>query len=199
VVIVDEFTGRQMYGRRWSDGLHQAVEAKEIMAGEKIAMEAESQTLATITIQNYFKLFKKLAGMTGTALTESREFGQIYKLEVVSIPTNRPMRRMNFPDVIYGSEKEKWEAVCQEIEDMHATGRPILVGTTSVEKSEHLAGILERRGLAGKFEVLNAKQHAREASIVARAGQLGAITVSTNMAGRGTDIVLGRFSLADLA
>jgi preprotein translocase subunit SecA len=198
VVIVDEFTGRQMYGRRWSDGLHQAVEAKEVLFGEAIQMEAESQTLATITIQNYFKLFNKLAGMTGTALTESREFGQIYKLEVVSIPTNRPMRRLNFPDVIYGTEKEKWEAICQEIEDVHATGRPILVGTTSVEKSEVLAGMLERRGMRGKFEVLNAKQHAREAVIVAKAGQLGAITVATNMAGRGTDILLGRFTLADL-
>src|SRR5205807_1772889 len=147
VVIVDEQTGRPMYGRRWSDGLHQAVEAKEVLAGEKIEMEAETHTLATITIQNFFKLYKKLAGMTGTAVTESREFGQIYKLEVVSIPTNRPMRRINHADVIYGSEKEKWEAICQEIEDVHASGRPILVGTTSVEKSEVLAGMLERRGL----------------------------------------------------
>ncbi|HYF50437.1 MAG TPA: preprotein translocase subunit SecA [Planctomycetota bacterium] len=198
VIIVDEFTGRMMHGRRWSDGLHQAVEAKEILAGEKIDPEAESQTLATITIQNFFKLFKKLGGMTGTAITESREFGQIYKLEVCSIPTNRPMRRLNFPDVIYGSEKEKWEAICLEIEDVHATGRPILVGTTSVEKSEVLAGMLERRGFKGKFDVLNAKQHAREASIVAKAGQLGAITVATNMAGRGTDILLGRFTFADM-
>ena len=199
VVIVDEFTGRMMNGRRWSDGLHQAVEAKEVLAGEKIDMEAETHTLATITIQNFFKLYKKLAGMTGTAVTESREFGQIYKLEVCSIPTNRPMKRMNFPDVIYGSEREKWEAVCQEIEDVHATGRPILVGTTSVEKSEVLAGLLERRGFKGRFEVLNAKQHAREAVIVAGAGKLGAITVATNMAGRGTDIVLRNFSLNDLA
>ncbi|MEI6235542.1 MAG: preprotein translocase subunit SecA [Planctomycetota bacterium] len=198
VVIVDEFTGRKMYGRRWSDGLHQAVESKEILAGEKIEMEAETHTLATITIQNFFKMFKKLGGMTGTALTESREFGQIYKLEVCSIPTNRPMRRVNFPDVIYGSEREKWEAICQEIEDVNATGRPILVGTTSVEKSEMLAGLLERRGLKGRFEVLNAKQHAREAVIVEKAGKIGAITVATNMAGRGTDIVLGRFSKDDL-
>ena len=198
VVIVDEFTGRKMYGRRWSDGLHQAVEAKEILAGEKIKMEAETHTLATITIQNFFKMYKKLGGMTGTALTESREFGQIYKLEVCSIPTNRPMRRINYPDVIYGSDREKWEAVCQEIEDVSATGRPILVGTTSVEKSEVLAGLLERRGLKGRFEVLNAKQHAREAVIVEKAGKLGAITVATNMAGRGTDIVLGRFTREDL-
>ena len=198
VIIVDEHTGRMMYGRRWSDGLHQAVEAKEILAGEKIQMEAETHTLATITIQNFFKMYKKLGGMTGTAVTESREFGQIYKLEVVSIPTNRPMKRVNYPDVIYGSEREKWEAICQEIEDVHATGRPILVGTTSVEKSELLAGLMERRGLRGKFEVLNAKQHAREAQIVDKAGKLGSITVATNMAGRGTDIVLGRFSKDDM-
>ncbi|MCW8132513.1 MAG: preprotein translocase subunit SecA [Planctomycetota bacterium] len=195
VLIVDEFTGRIMYGRRWSDGLHQAVEAKELLAGEKIIMESESQTLATITIQNFFKLYKKLSGMTGTAATEAREFGKIYKLEVASIPTNRPMRRINYPDVIYGTEKEKWEAICGEIEDIHAVGRPILVGTTSVEKSELIAGMLERRGYKGKFEVLNAKQHEREAGIVAVAGQLGAITVATNMAGRGTDILLGRFTI----
>ncbi|HEY3322130.1 MAG TPA: preprotein translocase subunit SecA [Planctomycetota bacterium] len=198
VLIVDEFTGHMMYGRRWSDGLHQAVEAKEIMAGEKIQPEAETHTLATITIQNFFKLYKKLAGMTGTAVTESREFGQIYKLEVCSIPTNRPMRRVNHPDVIYGTEREKWEAICQEIEDVHASGRPILVGTTSVEKSELLAGMLDRRGLKGKFEVLNAKQHAREAPIVAKAGHLGSITVATNMAGRGVDIMLRRFTINDL-
>jgi preprotein translocase subunit SecA len=189
VIIVDEFTGRMMHGRRWSDGLHQAVEAKE-----GLDIEGENQTLATITLQNYFKLFRKVAGMTGTALTEAREFGRTYKLEVVSIPTNKPMRRLNFPDVIYGTEKEKWEALCLEIEDVHATGRPILVGTTSIEKSELLAGMLERRGYRNKFSVLNAKQHAREAEIVARAGELGAITIATNMAGRGTDIILRSFT-----
>ena len=198
VLIVDEFTGRMMHGRRWSDGLHQAIEAKELLAGEKIQMEAETQTLATITIQNFFKLYKKLGGMTGTAATEAREFGKIYKLEVATIPPNRPMRRMNHPDVIYGTEKEKWEAICLELEDVHATGRPILVGTTSVEKSELLAGMLERRGFKGRFEVLNAKQHEREAGIVAKAGELGAITVATNMAGRGTDILLGRFTHAQM-
>ncbi len=198
VIIVDEFTGRKMYGRRWSDGLHQAVEAKELLAGEKIVMEAETQTLATITIQNFFKLYKKLAGMTGTALTEAREFGRIYALDVVSLPTNRPLHRVNYPDVIFGTEKEKWDVLCEEIERFNACGRPVLVGTTSVEKSERLAGMLDRRGYKGRFEVLNAKYHEREAFIVAGAGQLGAITVATNMAGRGTDIVLGRFTIAQL-
>ena len=200
VVITDEFTGRPMFGRRWSDGLHQAIEAKEILAGEKIQAEAESYTLATVTVQNFFKLYHKLAGMTGTALTEAKEFGRIYKLEVTSIPTNRPMRRINHPDVIFGTEKEKWEAMCQEIEDAHHTGRPILVGTTSVERSEILAGMLERRGYKGRFEVLNARKEniAKEAFVVAKAGHLGAITVATNMAGRGTDILLGTFSLEHL-
>ena len=198
VIIVDEFTGRKMYGRRWSDGLHQAVEAKEILNGERIVMEAETQTLATITIQNFFKLYKKLAGMTGTALTEAREFGRIYKLDVVSLPTNRPLRRVNHADVIFGTEREKWESICAEIEKFNACGRPVLVGTTSVEKSERLASMLERRGFKGRFEVLNAKYHERESFIVAGAGQLGAITVATNMAGRGTDIVLGQFTIDEL-
>lgn len=198
VVLVDEFTGNLMYGRRWGDGLHQAVEAKERLAGEKIEMEAENQTLGTITIQNFFRLYAKLAGMTATAATESREFGKTYKLEVVSIPTNRPMIRADLADVIYGTEKAKWEAICQEIKDVHATGRPILVGTTSVEKSERLAALLEKRGLRGKFNVLNAKQHEREAQIIDSAGALGAITIATNMAGRGTDIKLQPFTLKQL-
>lgn len=184
VVIVDENTGRKMEGRQWSDGLHQAVEAKE---GVKI--KEESQTLATITLQNYFKLYKKLAGMTGTAMTESEEFLKIYNLDVVAIPTNRPMQRINFPDNIYGTEKEKWDAVIKEILEIHATGRPILVGTTSIELSEMLSQRLVRKGVP--HNVLNAKFHEREAEIVAQAGRKGAVTIATNMAGRGTDIILG--------
>jgi len=184
VVIVDEFTGRLMPGRRWSDGLHQAVEAKE---GLKV--EQEQKTMATITLQNYFRLYEKLAGMTGTALTEAEEFHKIYGLEVAIIPTNKPMVRSDHPDVIYRTEESKFEAVIDEILDLNKEGRPVLVGTVSVEKSERLARMLEKRGVP--HAVLNAKQHEREAAIVAGAGQKGAVMIATNMAGRGTDIVLG--------
>ena len=184
IVIVDEFTGRTMPGRRWSDGLHQAVEAKE---GVKV--QQEQKTIATITVQNYFRQYDKLAGMTGTALTEAEEFHKIYGLDVVVIPTHREMIRNDNPDVIYKSEKSKFEAVIDEVVDMNKQGRPVLVGTVSVEKSERLSKMLERRGV--KHNVLNAKQHEREAAIVAEAGQSKAVTIATNMAGRGTDIVLG--------
>ena len=184
VLIVDEFTGRTMPGRRWSDGLHQAVEAKE-----GIKVQQEQKTIATITVQNYFRQYDKLAGMTGTAVTEAEEFHKIYGLDVVVIPTHRPMVRTDSPDVIYKTEQSKFEAVIDEIVEMNKQGRPILVGTVSVEKSERLAKMLERRGL--KHNVLNAKQHEREAAIVAEAGQPKAVTIATNMAGRGTDIVLG--------
>ena len=184
VIIVDEFTGRQQPGRRWSDGLHQAVEAKE---GVKV--QQETQTLATITYQNYFRLYTKLAGMTGTAVTEAEEFDKIYKLQVVVIPTHKPMIRDDHADLIYKTEDAKFKAVADEIQDVASKGRPVLVGTVSVEKSERLARLLEKRGVA--HEVLNAKQHEREALIVANAGQPGAVTIATNMAGRGTDIVLG--------
>src|SRR5437588_6894415 len=184
VIIVDEFTGRTMPGRRWSDGLHQAVEAKE---GVKV--QQEQKTIATITVQNYFRQYEKLAGMTGTAVTEAEEFHKIYGLDVVVIPTHRPMVRTDSSDVIYKTEKSKFEAVIDEIVEMNKQGRPVLVGTVSVEKSERLAKMLERRGL--KHNVLNAKQHEREAAIVAEAGQPNAVTIATNMAGRGTDIVLG--------
>ena len=184
VIIVDEFTGRQQPGRRWADGLHQAVEAKE---GVKV--QQETQTLATITYQNYFRLYKKLAGMTGTAVTEAEEFDKIYKLQVVVIPTHKPMIRDDHADLIYKTEDAKFKAVADEIQETATTGRPVLVGTVSVEKSERLARLLEKRGVP--HEVLNAKQHEREALIVAKAGQPGAVTIATNMAGRGTDIVLG--------
>jgi len=184
VIIVDEFTGRLMPGRRWSDGLHQAVEAKE---GVKI--ERENQTLATITFQNYFRMYKKLAGMTGTAETEAAEFQKIYNLDVTVIPTNRPMIRKEFPDVVYRTEEEKFRNAAKEIKELQQKGQPVLVGTISVEKSERLSAMLKRMGV--KHEVLNAKHHEREAHIVAQAGRKGAITVSTNMAGRGTDILLG--------
>jgi preprotein translocase subunit SecA len=185
VIIVDEFTGRQQPGRRWADGLHQAVEAKE---GVKV--QQETQTLATITYQNYFRLYTKLAGMTGTAVTEAEEFDKIYKLQVVVIPTHKAMIRDDRPDLIYKTEDAKFKAVADEIQETASTGRPVLVGTVSVEKSERLARLLEKRGVP--HEVLNAKQHEREALIVANAGQPGAVTIATNMAGRGTDIVLGQ-------
>src|SRR5437868_9197918 len=184
VIIVDEFTGRTMPGRRWSDGLHQAVEAKE---GVKV--QQEQKTIATITVQNYFRQYEKLAGMTGTAVTEAEEFHKIYGLDVAVIPTHRPMVRTDHDDLIYKTEKSKFDAVIDEIVEMNKLGRPVLVGTVSVEKSERLAKMLERRGL--KHNVLNAKQHEREAAIVAEAGQPNAVTIATNMAGRGTDIVLG--------
>jgi preprotein translocase subunit SecA len=184
VIIVDEFTGRLMPGRRWSDGLHQAVEAKE-----NVRIENENQTLATITFQNYFRMYKKLAGMTGTADTEAAEFRKIYNLDVVVIPTNRPLIRTNYPDVIYRTEDEKFRAVVREIEELHRSGRPVLVGTISIEKSERLSSLLKRRGVP--HNVLNAKHHEREAEIIAQAGRAGAVTISTNMAGRGTDILLG--------
>jgi preprotein translocase subunit SecA len=184
VVIVDEFTGRLMPGRRYSDGLHQALEAKE---GVKV--EAENQTLASITFQNYFRMYDKLCGMTGTADTEAVEFQQIYGLEVIVIPTNKPMTRKDFPDVILRTQQEKYEAICQEIKELHLKGQPVLVGTTSIEKSELLARLLKKAKVP--HNVLNAKQHEKEAEIVAEAGHRGKVTIATNMAGRGTDIVLG--------
>ncbi len=184
IVIVDEFTGRLLPGRRWSDGLHQAIEAKE---GLKI--EAENQTLATITFQNYFRMYKKLAGMTGTADTEASEFAEIYNLEVVVIPTHKPMIREDYSDVVYKTEKAKYEAVVREIEECYRFGRPVLVGTTSIEKSELISKMLKKKGIP--HNVLNAKYHDKEAEIVAQAGRIGAVTIATNMAGRGTDILLG--------
>jgi preprotein translocase subunit SecA len=184
VIIVDEFTGRLMPGRRWSDGLHQAVEAKE---GVKI--ERETQTLASITFQNYFRMYKKLAGMTGTADTEAAEFSSIYNLEVTIIPTNKPMIRVEYPDIVYRTDQEKFRNAAKEIKALHEKGQPVLVGTISVEKSERLSSLLKKMGV--RHEVLNAKNHEREAHIIAQAGRKGAVTVSTNMAGRGTDILLG--------
>ncbi|HEV3163539.1 MAG TPA: preprotein translocase subunit SecA, partial [Isosphaeraceae bacterium] len=184
IVIVDEFTGRLMTGRQWSDGLHQAVEAKE-----KVKIKEENQTLATITLQNFFKLYQKLAGMTGTAMTEANEFWKVYNLDVVAIPTNRPLIRNSYADVIYRSDHEKYGAIIEEIREVHSTGRPILVGTTSIEKSEEISEMLKRHGI--QHQVLNAKYHEREAEIVAQAGRKAGVTIATNMAGRGTDIILG--------
>jgi preprotein translocase subunit SecA len=184
VVIVDDFTGRLMHGRRWSDGLHQAVEAKE-----RVKVQQESMTYATITLQNYFRLYTKLAGMTGTAATEAEELDKIYKLDVLTIPTNRPMVRLDAADLVYRHAQAKYDGVVEEVVARHATGQPVLIGTVSVETSEYLSGILTRRGIT--HEVLNAKQHERESQIVAQAGRKGAVTIATNMAGRGTDIILG--------
>lgn len=184
VVIIDEFTGRKMLGRRFNGGLHQAIEAKE---GVEVAQE--SKTLATITFQNYFRLYTKLSGMTGTAMTEEDEFREIYKLDVIAIPTNRPVQRIDHTDLIYRTEKGKYKAIIEQIAECHEKGQPVLVGTISIEKSELLSSMLKRKGI--KHEVLNAKYHAKEAEIVAQAGKLGAVTIATNMAGRGTDIMLG--------
>ena len=184
VIIVDEFTGRLMYGRRYSDGLHQAIEAKE-----KLNVKSESKTLATITFQNYFRMYTKLSGMTGTAKTEEAEFREIYDMDVVEIPTNKPVIRQDLADVIYRSEEAKFRAVVREIKEKHATGQPILVGTITIERSELLSKMLKKEGIP--HEVLNAKHHDREAEIVAQAGRFGSVTIATNMAGRGTDIVLG--------
>lgn len=184
VIIVDEFTGRMMYGRRYSDGLHQAIEAKE-----NVKVERESKTLATITFQNYFRMYEKLAGMTGTALTEEQEFQTIYKLDVIEIPTNMPMVRIDNPDCVYKNETGKFNAVIDEVYELHKKGQPVLIGTISIEKSELLSNMLKKRGIA--HQVLNAKFHEKEAEIIAQAGKFGAVTIATNMAGRGTDIVLG--------
>lgn len=184
VIIVDEFTGRLMYGRRYSEGLHQAIEAKE-----HVKVERESQTLATITFQNYFRMYDKLSGMTGTAKTEEQEFQKIYGLSVYVVPTNKPNIRIDYPDVIYKTKKAKYRAVVKAIEELHSVGRPVLVGTTSIAQSEELSAMLKKKGI--QHNVLNAKYHEKEAEIVADAGQMGAVTIATNMAGRGTDITLG--------
>lgn len=184
VLIVDEFTGRLMFGRRYSDGLHQAIEAKE---GVKI--ETESQTLARITFQNFFRMYKKLAGMTGTAETEEEEFRNIYGLDVLVIPTHEPMIRVDYPDVVYKTEEAKFKAVLEEIAQCYRRGQPVLVGTVSIETSERLSALLKRQGIP--HQVLNAKYHEKEAEIVAQAGRLNSVTIATNMAGRGTDILLG--------
>ncbi|MBU5435332.1 preprotein translocase subunit SecA [Pseudoflavonifractor sp. MSJ-37] len=195
IIIVDEFTGRLMYGRRYSEGLHQAIEAKE-----GVEVKRESKTLATITFQNYFRLYDKLSGMTGTAMTEEEEFGTIYSLDIVEIPTNKPVARVDHPDVVYKNEAGKFRAIIRQIEECHAKGQPVLVGTISIEKSEEISEMLKKKGI--KHNVLNAKFHEKEAEIVAQAGKLGAVTVATNMAGRGTDIMLGGnaefLALADL-
>ena len=183
IIIVDEFTGRLMYGRRYSNGLHQAIEAKE-----GLSVRSESKTLATITLQNYFRMFNKLAGMTGTAKTEEEEFRDIYNMDVVIIPTNKEIKRRDLEDSVYLNEQAKFKAIAEEIVEVHATGRPVLVGTISIEKSEAISELLKKKGV--KHNVLNAKHHEREAAIVAEAGRLGMVTIATNMAGRGTDIKL---------
>ena len=184
IVIVDEFTGRLMFGRRYSNGLHQAIEAKE-----RVLVRSESKTLATITLQNYFRMYQKLAGMTGTAKTEEDEFRDIYNMDVVVIPTNMPIAREDLQDSVYQTERGKFKAIANRVAEVHTTGQPVLVGTISIEKSELISEMLKKRGV--KHNVLNAKQHDKEAEIVADAGRLGMVTIATNMAGRGTDIILG--------
>lgn len=191
VLIIDEHTGRKMLGRRWSEGLHQAIEAKE-----GVEIHSENQTLASITFQNYFRMYKKLAGMTGTADTEAYEFQQIYGLQTVVLPTNRPMIRNDMPDLIYLTEDDKYKAIVNDIKETIAKGRPVLVGTISIENSEKLSHLLDKLGI--KHQVLNAKFHEKEAYIVAQAGRPGTVTIATNMAGRGTDIILGGNLKADI-